>query len=406
MSSVTPSSRFQVCILGGGPAGCATALALSRRGIGPVLLVESGGYERPRVGESIPPDTRLLLEQLGVWERFQAEGHEPCLGNRSWWGGERIGHNDFLFNPYGNGWHLDRTRFDRFLADEAARRGVEVRTRTRLTGCGPAGPEGRTLTLEDTRQGESRAESRAEARFVVDATGTKSRFARRMGARRLVLDRLVCVYGFFRLPASAGFTRLTTLEAVEDGWWYAARLPSQRLAVAFAGDSTFIRRARLLEASRWLALLDRTRHLSGLLADSAVLDGALVLRPAPSFRLDRVHGDGWLAVGDAASAYDPLSSQGIYKALSDGITAAEVISRTRGGERHLGDLHQTRIVARFDDYRRSRSFFYGLEGRWPTSPFWAARQSGRRNDDALDQGSQRKTGRLAGAVGGVADGGV
>lgn len=33
----------------------------------------------------------------------------------------------------------------------------------------------------------------------------------------------------------------------------------------------------------------------------------------------------WLAVGDAANAFDPLSGQGIYKAVQSGILAAKMI---------------------------------------------------------------------------------
>lgn len=46
------------------------------------------------------------------------------------------------------------------------------------------------------------------------------------------------------------------------------------------------------------------------------------VRPAESSRLDRAAGEDWLAVGDAASAWDPLSSQGVYRALVTGLEAS------------------------------------------------------------------------------------
>ena len=67
------------------------------------MLVESSRYEISRIGETVPPDTRLLLDQLGILADFLAEKHEPGLGSCSSWGADELGYNDFLFNPQGNG---------------------------------------------------------------------------------------------------------------------------------------------------------------------------------------------------------------------------------------------------------------------------------------------------------------
>ncbi|MDQ3742321.1 MAG: tryptophan 7-halogenase, partial [Actinomycetota bacterium] len=117
---------YDVAIAGGGPAGCATAIALRGAGVERVLLAEASTGDGARVGESIPPDTRLVLDRLGVTARFEADGHEPCLGSCSAWGDAELGYNDFLFNPHGHGWHLDRRRFDASLAAEAKAAGAEV----------------------------------------------------------------------------------------------------------------------------------------------------------------------------------------------------------------------------------------------------------------------------------------
>ena len=66
-------------MLGAGPAGAACALALARAGVDGVCLVDAGQPRRHGavvIGETIPPDARLLLDRLGVWEAFVAEGHE------------------------------------------------------------------------------------------------------------------------------------------------------------------------------------------------------------------------------------------------------------------------------------------------------------------------------------------
>lgn len=362
---------YPVVVLGGGPAGCAVALALRRSGVDGVLIVEAGDYGAPRVGESIPPDAHVLLERLGLWKEFLGEGHEPCLGSCSLWGGEVPGYNDFLFNPHGNGWHLDRRRFEAFLARRAVAAGARLWTGTRCEGAArreDGGFELRLATAEGPRT--------VHARLVVDATGNRCQFARWMGAARRVHDRLSYVAAFLELPAGAEMSRLTLLEAVEYGWWYAARLPDCRVAVAVASDPEIVKAEALHRKDRWLARLRETRLLSGELAGCRFPPADLLRRTALSFVLDKVCGDGWLAMGDAASAYDPISSQGLYKALAEGLQAAEVLAaRLAGGGEEASADYGAAVAARFEDYLKNRNYFYEIERRWPSAPFWERRRA-------------------------------
>lgn len=361
---------YDVVVLGGGPAGSATAISLTLRGTARILVVESSRYEGSRIGETIPPDTRLVLEELGVWDDFVNESHEPCLGSCSSWGDAKLGYNDFLFNPFGNGWHLDRRRFDLFLAKKTGEFGAEVRTCTKFISAERIGREGFRLRLEADK-GQTQI---VTARFVVDAMGMHSGFARQMGAKKRFLDRLTCVSAFFELANASSFSQLTMLEAVEYGWWYAAKLPNALLAVALASDPELIRRASLNRKDEWLACLTKTRHISANVADCSLIEDNLRVCTAPSLLLDNAVGDGWLAVGDAASTYDPISSQGIYKALSNGVEAAEIIAAFLVGDvERLSDYHSS-VASRFEDYLANRNYFYGMEQRWSASPFWSKRQ--------------------------------
>jgi flavin-dependent dehydrogenase len=346
-------------------------MTLADAGIGRVLLVEPSDYERPRIGESIPPDTRLLLAELGLLERFLAEGHEPCLGSCSSWGDDELGYNDFISSPFGSGWHLDRRRFDAMLAQSVGERGIEVRTRTRFVDVLEHGHDGAALRLKDAR-GDS---SQTRTRFVVDATGAHALYARRHGARRRNLDRLIVVAAFFDLPHLSRFARLTLLEAVEYGWWYTARLPGQRVVAAVATSQAIYRQRRFDREPHWLDAMSRTRHMNALLSECRFVNSSLAVYAASSFILDRLHGSHWLAVGDAASSYDPISSQGIYKALADGLTAGRAIAEHfRGATGSLRE-QQTRVERRFKDYERQRSYFYNIERRWADAAFWDERRA-------------------------------
>jgi flavin-dependent dehydrogenase len=356
-----------LAVVGGGPGGCAAALAL--RSHAPelsVVLLEAGAYEGVRVGETLPPPAAPVLRHLGVWEAFAAQGHREAFGSAAAWGGEEVRENDFLLYARPVGWQLDRAAFDRLLAEAAARAGVRVLLRTRLADAAREGG-GWTLRLEGDGEGM------LAARFVVDATGAAARFARRFGgARSWSEDRLTGFVRFFRAAAGPPGT---LVEAFADGWWYTAPLPGGRRVAACMTDADLAREAALDTDDGWRAAL------AGAPAVAAALEGArgagpVVARAARSRRLDPPAGVGWIAVGDAAASWDPLSSQGIVKALRSGIFAAyasgDLLARgdARGMERYLAFQG-----AEWDGYLRTRARWYGEERRWPEREFWRRRQT-------------------------------
>lgn len=361
-------------ILGGGPAGCTAAIALRQSGGGTVIVAESGTYQSNRIGESIPPDTRRLFTSLGLLDAFELERHQPCYGSCSSWGDDVLGYNDFTVNPHGPGFHLDRRRFDAFLAHRARKAGVHLITGARFRSVQPyrRGTDEPAFVVElDTDAGIRRL----KASFVIDATGSRARLARNLGAQRLIHDRFFCATGYFHLRDKAEFTQLTMLEAVPDGWWYAARLPDRRIAVALACDGDGLRSATLHESPSWLKRLSQTSFLAAALSESFFIPGSLQVCPVPCFVLDRPAGPHWLAAGDAASSFDPLSGQGIHKALANGLEAARTVRAYLNGDEAAIDRYTKGIRRSFDAFLAQRDTFYAREQRWPDAPFWAHRRN-------------------------------
>jgi flavin-dependent dehydrogenase len=353
---------FDVAIAGGGPAGSATAISLLNHA--PSLsaaLIEASGYESRRVGETLPPPARAILEHLGVWKSFQNQRHQEAHGTSAAWGADQPHHNDFFFMPNNVGWHLDRAAFDGMLADEAQRRGARLILAMRVRDA------------QRTSQGwrlELANGNTIAARLIVDATGSAA-LARRCGARYVEADCLVGIAGFF--DHCNGDPR-TLVEAFEHGWWYTAGLPESRRIVICMTDADVARRLRMHETEEWRRALAAMAHVGGRVGKSDVAGNVLV-RSASSRRLDPVAGVDWVAVGDSASRFDPLSSQGIVKALRSGIFASYAIGDLlERGDRDGLKRYGRYIEEEFASYAETRQRYYREEQRWPASEFWRRRQ--------------------------------
>jgi flavin-dependent dehydrogenase len=355
-------------VVGGGPAGAASALALRSRGFS-VVVLERSDYRDVRVGETLPPSIRKLLVSLGVWDQFLAEKHSPSYGIRSAWGQDYLYDNDFIFNPYGMGWHVDRARFDAMLARNAEHAGAKLYRRAQLMSCAEDGIGVCHIELAC----ESGRES-LRAKFVVDATGRKSVLARRLGAKRVTYDRLVGAICFFSCGSPQSHLGNDTLvEAGEAGWWYSAALPDCRIIVAYMTDADLFGRGSKRTPSYWQQQLRNAPHTHARIGSRAVESGPFIFA-ANSSRLDHFAGKNWLAVGDAAMAFDPLSSQGVYNALMSGLLAAQSIECSLAGDQR--ELHRYAVVieSNFAKYLVTREEYYRRETRWPNSPFWKRRR--------------------------------
>ena len=355
------STHDPVVVAGGGAAGAAAALALARAGRRVLLVDDSAGEFR--VGEALPPWARPLLRDLGVLDRFLADGHLPCHGNLSAWGGAEVHATDFVRTPHGHGWHLDRARFDALLRDAARDAGAELRTGVRVREVERAGARWRVRL-----DGEE-----VECDWLLDATGRRCSLARRLGASLIREDVLVAFYARYGADSPDRDTR-TLVEAGPDGWWYTALLPGGERIVAFMTDADLAPRAELLAHDGFAARLAESTHVREILRSHGYAPtGRVRGADAASARLDRCTGPGWAAAGDAALALDPLSSQGILNALYTGKRAGEAIHRALSGDGGALAEYEARVAEIHRAYHHHRAAYYGDERRWQDRPFWRRR---------------------------------
>lgn len=357
-------SNYSVAIVGGGPAGIAVATQLSMDGASTTIL-ELSDYREQRIGEHIPPSGREIFHSLELADAINENNHKICYGVLAFWGSELPHHMDYIFHPYGYGLNLSRPLFDAKLAIKAKSLGVDIITRARIKKINrhSAGWE----IVVSTKQREVILNSV----FVVDASGRSASFARKQGEEINLCDKQVAIIGHFKTRDRLS-TGIVTIEAVEHGWWYFATLSNGYSVCMFMTDLDMLGKGSNKAEQSWNHSIKRTQHIRPLLGPY-VREKPLLIRSACSQRLYRSFGDSWLAVGDAAIAFDPLSSQGISKGMQHGSLAAKHIKAYLSGEKEALENYQAMIDDEFSNYERTRLSYYLLEKRWPHSKFWQRR---------------------------------
>jgi flavin-dependent dehydrogenase len=358
--------EVDIVVVGAGPAGAALALSLAPRYR--VLLTDRAREPGIRVGESLIPAARRLFRDMRILEAMEAEGHPGYFGNLSHWGEPPAQETDFLRGPDGAGWHLDRVRFERFMRAAAETRGARLMAPARL-GQIDRTSKGWDVSLTAGSETES-----VRGRLLVDATGRAATVAKRLGAERENVDRLSAHWlsgeTDHENSDTAGFSMV---ESAPDGWWYSAPLGNGGRIVAFHADSDLTpdgmpQTDRFIERALALPGLGTVLKSSGFKSSSDV-----TVTAANSASLSKIAGDGWLAVGDAALSFDPLSSRGLFNALYTGWSGAMACHDVLVGDQPDFKTYADDLARVWALYRRHLGIVYGSERRWLDHAFWARR---------------------------------
>ncbi len=356
---------WDTVVVGGGPAGSALAMLLARAGLR-VALADAGARELRPDDEPLCPSAEPLLKSLGVWRQFLEDGHLPYFGVRQVWGDPTPRERDVMGESGVCGWRLDRARFRRALHESARREGARLWTGVKATDAYK--PGGAPWSLELVGPGGA---FETRARFLVDATGRERWLTRKLGVDSQRDDRLTAAVAAIGGVEADDEGRMMWIEAAPSGWWRLSPLPGDGHVLCLFSDEDLLQETGSVNMP---ALLAQTVRLGPMLRRAGRLTiGEPRLVVAGSERPAKTAGGGWLAVGEAAAAYDPLSAQGAAAALVSAFHAKDAITtRFRGNGRAM-ESYQQLIDMTYRDALAQRDVWYADEGRWPDAPFWRRR---------------------------------
>lgn len=366
-----------IAIIGGGVAGCATAISLQKqmKGAVDIALYDAGEFDSlapQAVGETLAPPAQGLLAEMGLNHLIK---HDlPAAGSISLWGSDVPGFMDSWTEITGSAIFLDRARFNQSLQRETSHYEIKRISGARLISVEHHSWQ-KILSLTIKKSGRLVT---LTPDFIVDATGSAAVIARRLGIYRNRIDQLLATSIF--LEGRHGLTDRFLIEAVYNGWWYAAPLPNEKAIVSFYRD----RKAEVKEKSNTQTKIESSQDLIDALMQTLWLKKNIALKScdlagfthtnAESAVLSTVIGENWLAVGDAACSFDPLSSAGITKALLNGKLAADAISDLWGADGQSLTHYQNQIFTDFNNYITARCNDYNKEKRFSSCDFWLRRQ--------------------------------
>ena len=375
--------------MGAGPAGAATAITLARFGRR-VLLVEERVSTRFKLGESLPPSAIGLVKHfLGDLEdqEHSPQGIFRTAGNVSLWATEQTDVTDFFFTSTGFGLCVERVAFDEALRSAATAAGATVLKGERFETCTRIADPNVNWQLTLSSKTQTR---QYRARYLVDCSGRRAVVAKALGVQAAQNNDQLFAYAQWFSLVGHDDERYTRIEASPHGWWYSNRLPgternvSKRLVV-FHSDKDLPAAKMAARPEGFDQLLSESTHIAPVLqAKGYRTCGTIRGAPANSQRLQDFCGDAWMAVGDAAQAYDPLSSQGIDKALRTASHAGHMIhyALTDCAPGAAGLDNHNKYIRQYDEQQRQlwqaylpqRDYYYGIQPRWSDQPFWQRRR--------------------------------
>ena len=284
---------MKVAILGGGPSGAFAAERLASAGVRTVVFDEKLAWEKP----------------CGGGLTWKAYSQYPFLQQNDT--PKKIVTETNLSAPKSQPvtLALDRplliySRFDlnNLLLDRAQHAGAQIE-------------KDRVLNIERTGSGWNlrTKTGTVDADYCILATGARNPL-RDFGTELTASDTMSAL-GYY-VPGDRQKIDIQFLPGLEGYIWVFPRCGHLSVGICGKGETAAALRVRL----------ERYMVEQGISRDGATFYSHLLpCLDTPAWKRNRVAGDGWLAVGDAAGLVDPITGEGLYYAMRSADLATQAI---------------------------------------------------------------------------------
>lgn len=365
--------EIDVLIVGGGLSGTSTALSIQAYSNHSIMVVEQSDLTKVRVGEHVSSSIFNLIDYLKVSkEDFGSHCFLPSYETISYWGSSYPTKNHSIFSTENSTFQIDRQHFEFTLIQKFVDRGGVYFPTTKCRDF---------EQLEDSRwkvtiKHPNRPAITVIAAYLVDATGRNASVCRQLGVTSKKIDKLTAVGALISYDKDDDMKQPQLLESTELGWWYRALLPNKVMSLTFFSDASIVAENGLNKPEKWRELLQQTRFMKQLPNGTQFISPKPWIRNASTQITDTSSKSRFIAVGDAAVSYDPISSTGIGFSLTSACYASKhILNQLKTTETLSTDLYQNDLTINLETYLKLRKRIYEKEKRWKNAPFWTARSS-------------------------------
>ncbi|MBS1703779.1 MAG: tryptophan 7-halogenase [Armatimonadetes bacterium] len=328
-----------VVIIGGGPAGSTAASLLKKYAKElNVLVLEREKFPRDHIGESQLPPINAVLNELGVWDKVEAANFPIKIGATFRWGNTRDLWDFQLYPPElfvdeprpakyqgqrtRTAFQVDRSQYDKILLDHSKSLGVEVREETRVVEVLREGDRIEGLKLEDG--------STITGRYYIDASGSSGFLRRQMGVGIVEPSSLrnIAIWDYWHdtdwaFNIGTGGTRVQVM-SLGYGWIWFIPIGPTRTSVGLVCPVEYFKQCGMSTEELYKKAIADEPWISELV-QNAWRENEIHTTRDWSYYADRMHGDNWFLIGEAAGFADPILSAGMTMAHISGKEVAYTI---------------------------------------------------------------------------------